>query len=166
MRRRDFVKRLSAGLALGPLVLKLQACTVGGDTPPPGSGGGGGGTGSGGGSVDAGSDLLQFQVTNMDSSGHSHWFFIECSQVEAGADTSYTAEGSHTHVVNVTGADLDRILAGDSITINTNDTHAHTWIIQMPSGMCSGDGGGGGDTGGGDGGGTGGGTGGGGGGGW
>ena len=142
MRRRDFVKRLSAGLALGPLVLKLQGCTVGGDTPPPGSsGGGGGGTGSGGG-ADAAPDLLQFRVTNSDTSGHSHWFYVECSQVEAGADTTYTAEGSHTHIVPVTGDDLDRILAGDPITIYTNDSHPHTWIIQMPSGMCSGDGGG------------------------
>lgn len=133
VRRRDFVKRLSAGLALGPIILKLEACTVGSDaggTAPPPAGGG----------SDAGGDLLQFRVTNSDTSGHSHWFWIECTQVEAGADTTYTAEGSHTHLVTVTGADLDRILAGESITLDTTDGHPHTWIIQMPSGMCSGDG--------------------------
>jgi hypothetical protein len=140
VRRRDFVKRLSAGLALGPLVLKLQGCV--GDTEVPTAPGSGGGGGTSGGGADAGSDLLQFRVTNSDSSGHTHWFFVECSQVEAGADTTYTAEGSHTHLVPVTGADLDRILAGDPITIYTTDSHPHTWIIQMPTGMCSGDGGG------------------------
>jgi hypothetical protein len=140
VRRRDFVKRLSAGLALGPLVLKLQGCVGDTEVPTAPGSGGGGGTGNGGGGADAGSDLLQFRVTNMDSSGHSHWFFVECTQVEAGADTTYTAEGSHTHLVPVTGTDLDQILAGNSITIYTNDSHPHTWIIQMPSGMCSGDG--------------------------
>jgi len=164
VRRRDFVKRLSAGLALGPIILKLQACTVGGDTPEPGGGGGGGG-GTGGGGADAAVDLTQFRVTNMDDSGHSHWFFIECDQAAAGVETSYTAEGTHTHVVTITGGDLDRVFAGEQVSLQTTDGHAHTWVIQMPNGMCTGDGGG---TGGGDdgsGGGTGGGTGGGGGGG-
>jgi len=144
VRRRDFVRRLSTGLVLGPIMLKLQACTVGSDSEITGGGGGGGGTGTGGGGgADAASDLTQFRVTNMDDSGHSHWFWIECTQAAAGVDTTYTAEGSHTHVVEVTGADLDRILAGQAITLTTTDGHPHTWVIQMPTGMCSGDSGGG-----------------------
>lgn len=137
MRRRDFVRRLSTGLALGPIILKLEACTVGGDSEITGGGGGGGGA------ADAASNLTQFRVMNADDSGHSHWFWIECSQAAARVDTTYTAEGGHPHTVMVTGGDLDRILAGQAVTLTTTDGHPHTWVIQMPTGMCSGEGGGG-----------------------
>lgn len=135
MKRRDFVKRLSAGLALGPLVIKLQACAGDTEVPTRPSGGGGGG-------ADAGGTIAQFRVTNTDSSGHGHWFWIACSEAAAGVETRYTAEGTHSHLVTVSAADLDRILAGEQVTLSTTDGHPHTWIIQMPSGMCSGDPGG------------------------
>jgi hypothetical protein len=71
-------------------------------------------------------------------------FWIECDQQGAGPWT-YIAEGaSHTHEVTLTAADLDAVFNGQQVTIQTTDSHPHTWIVLMPTGMCPPDGGGGG----------------------
>ena len=142
MNRRDLLRKLPVVLAV-PATLKLvAACTTEIDGNPPPAGGGGGGGGSGGG----GGDATQFAVMNSDASGHSHMFWIECDQRGAGPWT-YTAEGAHTHEVTISAEQLDQVFLGQAVSIETNGTHPHTWVIQMPSGMCPDDGGGGGDTG-------------------
>lgn len=143
MNRRDLLRKLPVVLA-APAVLKLvAACTTDVDgNPAPGSGGGGG-TGTGGG----GETATEFAVMNNDTSGHTHMFWIECDQRGAGPWT-YVAEGTHTHQVTLTADQLDAVFRGEQVSIDTTDGHAHTWIVQMPNGMCPDDGtGGGGDTG-------------------
>lgn len=160
MNRRDLLRKIPVVLVGPALVKVVAACTTEIDGNPP-PGGGGGGTGTGGGGT---GDATQFAVMNQDTSGHTHMFWIECDQRGAGPWT-YTAEGAHTHEVTVSADQLDAVFRGEQVVIETNGTHPHTWMLQMPNGMCPDDGtGGGGDTG--DGGDTGGGGGGGGGGGW
>jgi len=124
--RRELLGRLPI-LFIAPAVLKAIGCTTEIDgVPAPGGG--------------AAAD--QFSVVNQDTSGHTHMFWIECDQRGAGPWT-YTAEGaSHTHQITLTAADLDAVFAGQPVTIQTTDGHPHTWIVQMPSGMCPADGGG------------------------
>ncbi|HEU5057887.1 MAG TPA: hypothetical protein VFU21_15250 [Kofleriaceae bacterium] len=140
MNRRDLLRKLPVVLAVPAGIKLVAACTTEIDGNPPPAGGGGGGGGSGG-----GGDATQFAVMNADASGHSHMFWIECDQRGAGPWT-YTAEGAHTHEVTISAEQLDQVFLGQAVTIETNGTHPHTWVIQMPSGMCPDDGGGG-DTG-------------------
>lgn len=119
MNRRELLGRLPI-LFIGPVVLKAAGCTTEIEGRPAAGG-------------DAGD---QFSVMNQDSSGHTHMFWIECDQRGAGPWT-YTAEGaSHTHEVTLTAGDLDAVFAGQQVTIQTTDGHPHTWIVQMPTGMC------------------------------
>ncbi len=135
MNRRELLGKLPI-LVIGPTILKAAACTTEIDGAPVLGGGGAGGTGG------TGDDIDQFVVSNQDTSGHTHMFWIECDQRGAGPWT-YIAEGaSHTHEVALTAADLDSVFAGQEVTIQTTDGHPHTWIVRMPTGMCPPDGGG------------------------
>jgi len=139
--RRDLVRKLPV-LLVGPALLKAAACVTEIDgRPAPGSGGGGG-TGSGGG----GETATEFGVSNSDTSGHMHMFWIECDQRGAGPWT-YVAEGPHTHEVSLSAEQLDAVFRGEMVTVETTAGHPHTWLIQMPSGMCPLDDPGGGDDG-------------------
>ena len=129
MNRRELLGKLPL-LFAGPLILKAAACvTEVGSGPPPAGGGGGSG-----GAAD------QFAVSNQDASGHSHTFWIECDQRGAGPWT-YVAEGAHTHEVALTAEELEAVFRGEAVTVQTTAGHPHTWIVQMPAGMCPPDGG-------------------------
>lgn len=123
--RRGFLIRIAGGLAALPLAAKLAGCAV---------------------EDDAGN--LSFAVTNSDASGHSHSFEIKCSHATADGWT-YVADGAHTHEVNMTAAQLQQVFDGGTVTINTTDGHAHTWVIAMPGSACTPSSGGGGGGGGG-----------------
>jgi hypothetical protein len=112
----------------------VGACVAQDDLPkrPPG-GTGGGGTGDPP-PQDPPPDS-NFRVENDDNSGHLHWFEIACTDLDDGR-LVYTAMGPHTHQVTLTDADLDSILAGETITVQTTAGHPHTWVIAMPSQLC------------------------------
>lgn len=126
MKRRNFLSGLGA-VAAAPLLLKVTGCDDG--TAPATTGGGGGG---GGGTQPDG-----VRMFNTDTS-HPHSFVLLCED-EGLAEVSYTATGSsHTHRVTLTAEQLDAVFAGEEVIIETNDTHPHTWSIQLPTEGCSG----------------------------
>lgn len=122
MNRRELLGKLSILLA-GPVVLKAAACVTEIDGAPPPAGDGGGGAD-------------QFAVMNQDGSGHTHMFWIECEQRGAGPWT-YLAEGAHSHQVTLTSDELDAVFRGEAVTVQTTAGHPHTWMVQMPAGMCA-----------------------------
>lgn len=122
MRRRDL---------LYVLTLPMIGCVVEDDYPVrggavPGDLGGGGG---------AGDRPTSFVVTNDDDSGHTHAFEVRCVDLEARQDT-FTAGGAHTHEVRLTDEDIDTILDGGTVTIETTGGHPHRWVVRMPAGLC------------------------------
>jgi len=129
MKRRDLLARIPMILLAVPV---LKACAAEDDrtTRPPGTGGTGG-DGDNGGDDPASS----FRVENDDDSGHLHWFEITCVQLDS-RQTTWTALGAHTHMVTLTADELDQVLAGDNVIVETTAGHPHTWILQMPAGMC------------------------------
>jgi hypothetical protein len=140
MDRRTFLVRMSATLVAAPAAATLLGCAEDEREdyiPPPGGGASGGG-GGGGGEQDP-----IFSVMNSDQSGHYHSFDMRCSHASANG-YAYTAEGGHTHRVELSRDDLARIFAGDTVTIETTDGHPHTWVIRLPDSVCSAAGGGGG----------------------
>ena len=126
MNRRELLSRISMFLVAVPVV---GACAAEDDrdTRPPGGGGGGGGDGGGG--------EQTFMVQNQDSSGHAHTFEISCADLEDGV-SAFVAGGAHTHMVQLSDQDVADILDGRSVTVQTSGGHPHTWIVQMPSGLC------------------------------
>lgn len=98
------------------------------DYPPRGGGGGGGG-------AEPGDDPEPFFVENDDASGHTHSFELSCAMLESRQYT-YTAGGAHSHQVTLTDDDIDDVLNGVTVTVQTSGGHAHTWVLQMPSGRC------------------------------
>jgi len=127
MNRRDILKRL--GLVL--IAVPVMSCAAESDYPDRGGGGGGGGSGGGGGDEED----AAFTVSNNDYSGHAHSFEVKCTELEGG-QAVWTAGGAHTHQVTLTEAQITSVLNGESVTIETSGGHAHTWIVQMPSGRC------------------------------
>lgn len=116
MDRRTFLVRLGGTLVAVPMVLEAVAC---------------------GSSPTKATAKDRFDVPNSDNSGHSHTFTIKCTELNSTSSLAYTATGSgHTHSVPIDLAQLASIAAGNEITIPTNDSHAHTWIIRKPTGVC------------------------------
>ena len=127
MKRRKFLTGLGAAAAV-PLLLKVTGCD---DGTAPDTGGGTGGGGGGGNQPDG------FRVYNTDET-HPHSFVVLCED-EGQAEVTYTAGGSaHTHSVTLTAEQLEAVFAGEEVIIETNDSHPHTWSVQMPDPDCAG----------------------------
>lgn len=157
--RRAFLKKLGWGMIAVPVASKLVGCAAddGGDYPPnPGPTGPIPGPGNTQGGPDAGQTLVaSFAVQNTDGSGHLHSFDFTC-EVALGSTVTFVAGGAHTHQVTLTASEVDQVLAGGSVTVQTSDGHPHTWVVEMPADGCGaydGSGGGGTNNGGGNGGG-------------
>ena len=90
-------------------------------------------------SISGGGFSLLFVTGNMDDSGHQHIFIIDCSDLTAGADKTYTALGlsaRHTHPVTITASQFATINGGGTVTIMTVDQHPHTWTISKAANVC------------------------------
>ena len=76
----------------------------------------------------------------VDGSGHPHTFTVNCSDLVAEVDKTYTATLSgHTHPVTISAAQFDTLSGekGAVVTIMTVDQHPHTWTISRPAGACT-----------------------------
>ena len=126
MRRRELLSRLPCVLLAVPVVGCLSNEEDDYPVRP-------GGTPSGGSAPPGGA--AAFTAINADDSGHSHSFEIRCSQRDQGAQV-FVADGPHKHDVTLTDAQLDAIFRGDTVRIDTNDIHPHTWVIRKPAEAC------------------------------
>ncbi len=136
MNRRELLSRIPLFLMAIPVASSaLGGCASEEPYPPrPPGGGGGGGGGDTEADPDAGAET-SFLVQNQDSSGHPHSFEMSCASLD-GRQYTYTAGGAHTHMVTLTDEDIDDILSGRTVTIETTGGHPHTWVIAMPASLC------------------------------
>ena len=111
--RKDF---LTGSLALGAIAV-LDGC---GD-----SGNGGDGGSSGASCTDGANGPSDLQL------GHSHTIAILQADIDDPQDRTYTSStgGTHNHSVAVTAAELAELAANGTVTVMSNDMHAHTWVI-------------------------------------
>jgi hypothetical protein len=131
MDRRQLLARIPMFLVAVPML----GCLGEEDDHYPSRPGGGGGYGGGGANPPEGNDD-SFLVANEDDSDHAHSFQMSCKRLDEG-QTVYTALGPHTHTVTLTEADLEAVLRGDAVTIETNGGHRHLWVVQMPAQLCT-----------------------------
>jgi hypothetical protein len=124
MHRRELLSRIPLVILAIPMI----RCASDDPYPPMPGGGNGGGGG------DGEEDITEFRVENNDASGHTHWFNVTCEQLQNG-QTTWTAQGGHTHNIELTADQIADLLDGQRITINTSGGHPHTWILEMPEAM-------------------------------
>lgn len=128
MRRRDLLARLPLVLLAAPI---LGCATEDDDYPlrPPGQQTGGTSPPQGGDGV--------FTARNQDDSGHDHTVEIRCSSLEDG-QTTYVADGPHTHNLELSDSDLEDLLDGRTVTFTTTGGgHEHTWVLRAPGSVCA-----------------------------
>ena len=79
-----------------------------------------------------------FRVSNLGTDDHEHTLVIVCAD-EDKATVTYNATGSgHVHPVTLTGEQITMIVSGQTVTIETDDSHAHSWSLSMPTNGCAG----------------------------
>jgi hypothetical protein len=129
MKRRTFLTGLGTGLVAAPLLLKVTGCDDGGGDV----------TSSGGTTGGDGDNEPGFRVENSDAAtSHPHSFVVLCAD-DGMDEVTYTAGGSgHNHSITLSGAELETIFGGGSVTKNTEDGgHPHTWVVALPDEGCS-----------------------------
>jgi len=119
--RKDF---LTGSLALGAIAV-LDGCGDSGNGEN-GSGGAGGSGGDGGSSGAACTD----GANGPSDLQHGHTIAILQADIDDPQDRTYTSDGgNHNHSVAVTAAELAELAANGTVTVMSDDTHAHTWMI-------------------------------------
>ena len=67
--------------------------------------------------------------------GHTHTVTIPQSDVEDGAEGTYTSSSTsgHTHQVHLTAGDMTTLRDDCEVEVTTSDEgHTHTWTIRLP----------------------------------
>lgn len=63
---------------------------------------------------------------------HGHTIAIPNADLLDPRDRAYSSTGgTHVHTVNLTAAQLTELASSCSVTVMSNDTHPHTWVITM-----------------------------------
>jgi hypothetical protein len=66
------------------------------------------------------------------SESHGHNLMIPQADIASPADRTYTSSGgTHNHTVSVTAAELTTLRDTCTVTVSSNDTHPHTWILEI-----------------------------------
>jgi hypothetical protein len=64
------------------------------------------------------------------SDSHGHTIAIPQADIDDPQDRLYTSSGgAHDHSVDVTAAQFAELAANGTVTVMSDDTHAHTWVI-------------------------------------
>ncbi|MFW2388677.1 MAG: hypothetical protein ACN4G0_10095 [Polyangiales bacterium] len=104
-----------------------------GGTAGSGGVGGSGGAGGGGAGGDGGAGGGQDRCTvggQGPSDTHGHEIEIPQADIDDPQDREYSSTGgTHPHTVAVTAAQYAELAANGSVTVTSNDTHAHTWVL-------------------------------------
>lgn len=74
----------------------------------------------------------QSQAQAQDSEGHGHHLVIPLADWQAGNAGSYlTTASNHDHTVSLNAQQMADLAANCTVTVNSNDTHPHTWVITI-----------------------------------
>jgi hypothetical protein len=103
---------------------------TGGSGATGGSGGTGGSGATGGGGTGGGNGALCTAGANGPSNTHGHSISIPQAHIDDPQDRTYRSSGGdHNHNVTVTAADFAALAANGVVTVTSDDTHLHTWVI-------------------------------------
>lgn len=116
MKRRDFVRVVGGVVVAGAAAGAVAGC--GGDD------GGGGNPDSGGGGDNCGTQI---------SGNHGHSLQVPMDDVEAGAERTYSIQGSstHDHEITVSAAQFADLAAGTPVTVTSTSGDAHTHMVTV-----------------------------------
>lgn len=138
MKRREFLLKAAGTAAVLTVVPSLlSACDDGGtDTDPDSETDTDGDTSdTDTGDDDTGAaDCLDCadSAAEGESDTHGHFICLTQAELDAGEDITYTSTGgNHDHTFTITAAEIASILAGDVVTINSSDSHPHSWDVSM-----------------------------------
>lgn len=86
----------------------------------------------GGGGPDGGACSSGAHDTSI-SANHGHALSVPAADLEAGADQSYSIQGSaaHDHTITITAAQLTTLLAGDPVTVTSSSALGHTHEVTV-----------------------------------
>ena len=123
MKRREFLKHTAATAALMSTGA-LSACGDSkGDTADSGTTTG----------TTTGTTVCTIADANGPSDTHNHSLLIPAADLTNPVDGNYMSTGgTHDHLVTLTAADLTTLATNCPVTVNSNDSHFHEWIITIP----------------------------------
>jgi len=87
---------------------------------------------------DANLGLTEFTITNTDASGETHSLTITCEDLQSETAITLVTSGAHQHSIRIEVADLEAIVAGDSVTLTFTEGHEHSFTIEKPADACLG----------------------------
>lgn len=126
MRRRDVLRALGLGALALPTGSLLSACAPDGSDDT---------------SDDTADDTADSDtavtctIADADGSSDTHGHSIAIPQADLESptgDKTYTSTGgTHTHQVTLTAAQRQALVDDCSVTVSSNDSHAHTWTISL-----------------------------------
>lgn len=111
-----------SGSSTGSTTGTTGGTPAGASTGTPGGTGGGTTTGA----------CAQAQGRAEDGEGHGHHLVIPLADWQAGNAGNYvTTASDHNHTVSINAQQMADLAANCTVTVNSNDTHPHTWIITI-----------------------------------
>jgi hypothetical protein len=87
---------------------------------------------------DADHGLSEFAISNTDDSGIAHSFTIHCADLLSELPLTFTTDGAHAHSLSLSSAELQMILAGQTVEARFTDGHEHFFSITKPIDACTG----------------------------
>lgn len=120
--RKEFLRMALATAGLGFGATRVAGC--GGDSPgTTGAAGTGGGTKA----------CVDGVPTETISANHGHTLAVSQADVASGVAKTYSIKGTspHDHMVTVSGATFLRLRAGESVTLTSTTTTAHSHMITI-----------------------------------
>ena len=140
MKRREFLLKAAGTAAVLTVVPSLlAACDDGGTDTDPDSETDSetdteGDTDTGDDDTAAAADCLDCagSAAEGESNSHGHFICLTQAELDAGEEITYTSTGgNHDHTFVITAAQIASIVAGDVVTIESADSHPHTWDVSM-----------------------------------
>jgi hypothetical protein len=129
--RKEFLKSALVLAGVGAGVASLATC--GGDS---GKGGGTGGNGGGTGGTSGGNACDTNEPMEVIASNHGHALTVTAADVAAGANKTYSIQGTsgHDHSITVTAAMFTMLKAGTPIMTVSTSGGGHTHSVSVACG--------------------------------
>ena len=122
MNRKTFIQKTAGGLLLAIPAYTLLGCSSsddGNDNPDPNG--------------NANANCLANGTSISIGSNHGHTLTVSKADVQAGAEKTYSIQGSsgHNHTVTLTAANFTSLQGNSAITITSSNDDSHTHSVQV-----------------------------------